>query len=222
MTADSVRGFSFVELVVSMAITLAIMSSMFAIINSARAIFEVDLERADMHQRARVSADALFKDLVMAGAGVQVPAVAPFRRGDRNPDVAGVVFPDRVSVLYVPPDAAVADAGVITYGLRVDAAGVPQLSRYDGRETEVPVVDHVTGLRFEYFDAAAQPIALERFADGPWVPNAVAADRFDRDLLAIRRVRAVVRVRPARVFVGMPLDDVEIAIDVAPRNVNLP
>lgn len=222
MNADNTAGFSFVELVVAMAITLGIVSSMFAIMNSARAIFEVDLERADMHQRARVSADALFTDLVMAGAGVQTPAVAPFRRGDLNADAAGAAFPDRVSVLYVPPDAGVADARVITYARRVDAAGVPHLSRYDGRETEVPVVDQVAGLRFEYFDAAAQPIALERFADGPWVPNAVAADRFDGDLLAIRRVRAIVRIRPARLFAGIPLNDIEIAIDAAPRNVNPP
>jgi hypothetical protein len=220
MTTKSVRGFSFVELVVSMAITLTVMSSMFGIINSARGIFEIDLERADMHQRARVSADALFRDLVMAGAGLQVPAIAPCRRGDRNPDLPGAVFPDRVSIRYVPPDAPASDVVVITYGLRVDG-GVPQLTRYDGRETEMPVVDQVTGLRFEYFDAAAQPIAIDRFADGPWVPDAVAANRFDGDLLAIRRVRAIVRVRPARVFAGMPLDDFEIAIDVVPRNLNL-
>src|SRR5687767_6813972 len=98
------RGFSFIELVVSMAITLTVMSSIFGIINSARSIFEIDLERADMHQRARVSADALFKDLVMAGAGLKVPAVAPFRRGDRNPDAAGAAFPDRISVAYLPPE----------------------------------------------------------------------------------------------------------------------
>src|SRR5688572_20250768 len=215
------RGFSFIELVVSMAITLTVMSSMFGIINSARSIFEVDLERADMHQRARVSADALFKDLVMAGAGLNVPAVAPFRRGERNPDAAGASFPDRVSVLYLPPDAAVSDVVLNTYALRNDTAGVPQLTRYDGRDTEMPVVDEVAGLRFEYFDAAGQRIDLARFSDGPWVPNAVAADRFDNDLLAIRRVRIVVRVRPARFFAGMRLDDVEITVDVAPRNVNV-
>src|SRR5688500_5233880 len=99
------RGFSFVELVVAMAIALAVMSSMFGIINSARSIFEADLERADMHQRARVSADALFNDVVMAGGGLQVPAIAPFRRGERNADVAGAVFSDRLSVRYLPADA---------------------------------------------------------------------------------------------------------------------
>src|SRR5687768_7507253 len=117
--AGRARGFSLVELVVSMAITLTVMSSMFGIINSARSIFEVDLERSDMHQRARVSADALFKDLVMAGAGFKVPAIAPFRRGDRNPDAAGAAFPDRISVVYLPPDAS--DVVLNTYALGVDS-----------------------------------------------------------------------------------------------------
>ena len=221
MSAGSPRGFSFVELVVSMAIMLAITSSMFAFIDSARGVFEIDLERADMQQRARVSMDALFRDLVMAGAGLQTPAIAPFRRGDDNPDSPGSAFSDRISVRYAPPDAAAGEVATITYALRTDAAGVPQLTRYDGRATDLPVADQVAGLRFEYFDAAGQPIALERFADGPWVPNAVAADRFDADLQAIRRVRAMVRVRPARTFVGLPLADLDVAIDVSPRNLNL-
>lgn len=213
-------GFSFVELIVSMAIMLAVSGGMLAFVDSARRVFEIDLERADMQQRARVAADALFRDLVMAGAGLQAPAVAPFRRGDNNPDVPGSAFQDRISVRYVPPDAA--DAVTVTYALGVDASGVPQLTRYDGRATDLPVVDQVVHLRFEYFDAAGQPIALHRFADGPWVPNAVAADRHDADLAAISRVRAVVRVRPGRTFAGLPIADLEAAIDVSPRNLNLP
>src|SRR5688500_18609360 len=98
-------GFSFVELVVSMAIMLAVAGSMFGFVDSARHVFEIDLERADMQQRARVSTDALFRELVMAGAGLQTPAVAPFRRGDNNPDMPGAAFADRISVRYLLPDA---------------------------------------------------------------------------------------------------------------------
>ena len=220
MKVDTARGFSFIELVVSMAIMLAVTSSMFGLVDSARTVFEIDLERADMQQRARVSMAALFRDMVMAGAGLQIPAIAPFRRGDENPDLPGSAFSDRISVRYVPPDALAAGAVTITYALRDDAAGVPQLMRYDGRSTDLPVVDQLAGLRFEYFDASGQPIAMARFTDGPWVPNAVAADRFDVDLLSIRRVRALIRVRPARTFVGIPLADLDVRIDVSPRNVN--
>src|SRR5688572_6916954 len=98
------RGFTFVELIVSTAIMLAITASMFGFVNSARSAFATDLERADMQQRVRVAMDSLFRDLVMAGAGGQVPAVAPFRRGDTNADVPGAAFSDRVSVRYVPPN----------------------------------------------------------------------------------------------------------------------
>jgi prepilin-type N-terminal cleavage/methylation domain-containing protein len=215
-------GFSFIELVVAMAIMLAVTCSMFGLLHSARSIFEIDLERVDMQQRARVSMAALFGDLVMGGAGQQVPAIAPFRRGQQNPDLPGSAFSDRISVRYMPPDAAAGGVVTVTYALRDDAAGVPQLTKYDGRSTDLPVVDQVADLRFEYFDAAGQPITLERFTDGPWVPDVVTGDLFDADLQAIRRVRALVRIRPARTFVGFPLADLDFRIDVAPRNLNLP
>lgn len=213
------RGFSLIELLVTMAITIAITSGMFSFIHSARGVFEVDLERTDIQQRARVATDALFRDLVMAGAGLQSPAVAPFRRGSINPDMPGSAFPDRVSVLYVPPDTA--GPITVTYGRRMDAAGVPHLTRYDGAASELPLVDQVIDLRFEYFDADGQLIVMDRFADGPWIPDAVSADRFDADLRVIRRVRAFVRLQPARVFAAAPLADLEIAMDISPRNLNL-
>ena len=194
-----------------MAIMLAVASSMFGFVNSARHVFEVDLERADMQQRARVSMDAFVqRSASWQARGSRFPRLRRFaeatpiriRRVRRSPIV--------MSVRYVPPDAAAGEAVTITYALDADAAGVPQLTRYDGRSTDLPLVDQVAALRFEYFDAAGQPIATGAFCRRPWVPDAVAADRFDADLQAIRRVRALVRVRPARTFVGIPLADLEV------------
>jgi hypothetical protein len=219
MRTSGANGFSLIELVVSAAIMLAVTGSVFGLSQSARHVFELDLERSEMHQRARVSVDALFSDLIMAGAGTQVPAIAPFRRGDNSPDAPGSAFADRISVRYFPGGSA--GMTVITFALGSDAAGVPHLRRYDGRTTDLPVVDQIAGLSFEYFDIAGEPMALGRFTDGPWIPDAVAADRYDADLDGIHRVRARVRVRPARTFIGLPLADLEVAIDVAPRNVNL-
>ena len=176
-------GFSLIELLVTMAITIAITSGMFSFIHSARVAFEVDLEHTDIQQRARVATDALFRDLVMAGAGHQSPAVAPFRRGNINPDMPGSAFPDRVSVLYVfriPRTRSRLPMG----GAWMQPACL-HLTRYDGAASEMPLVDQVTDLRFEYFDADGQLILMNRFADGPWVPDAVSADRFDADLRAI-------------------------------------
>jgi len=221
MRSHTPRGFSFIELVVSMAIMLAVTASMFGFVHSARRAFATDLERADMQQRVRVSMDALFRDLIMAGAGAQVPAIAPFRRGQTNADLPGAAFSDRVSVRYAPPDGGVAEAAVFTYALTTGAPEVPKLTRYDGRVTELPMVDEVAGLHFEYFDAAGQPIAIARFTDGPWIPDGVSPDRFDADLKAIRRVRVRVRIRPARTLVDLRLTDLEAVIDVSPRNLNL-
>ena len=221
MRSGNPRGMTFIELVVSMAIMLSVMSTTFILVDSARRVFEADLERSDMQQRARVSWDSVFRDLIMAGAGAQEPAVAPFRRGDINADLPGAAFADRISVRYVPPDAAATDFVMFTYALRPDAAGVMQLTRYDGHSSDMPVVDHVGELRFEYFDAAGQSIAIERFIDGPWVPDAVAVNRFDADLRSIRRVRAFIRVRPARTFAGVAIADLRVTLDVSPRNVNL-
>jgi hypothetical protein len=222
MRTGEARGFSFVELVVSAAIMVAVTGSMVGLVRAARTVFEIDRERTDMQQRVRVSMETMFRDLVMAGAGMQMPAIAPFRRGLENADVPGAVFSDRISARYVPHDASAADAVTVTYALRADQAGALQLARYDGRSTELPVIDQVAGLRFEYFDAAGQPIAIAAFADGPWVPNGVAPDRFDADLQAVRRVRVQLRVRPTRSFVGVPLADLDVQMDVAPRNLNLP
>jgi Tfp pilus assembly protein PilW len=221
MRIGNVSGFSLIELVVSMAIMLAVTGAVVGLVHSARTVFELDLERVDMQQRARVSMEAMFRDLVMAGAGTQVPAIAPFRRGSSNPDLPGSAFSDRMSIRYVPPDAASGDAVTITYALRASATGVAQVTRYDGDSTELPVSDQIAALRFEYFDAAGQQIGVDRFADGPWVPDAVAADRFDEDLQAIRRVRVLVRVRPGRAFAGIPLADIDVQMDVSPRNLNL-
>jgi hypothetical protein len=74
--------------------------------------------------------------------------------------------------------------------------------------------------------------------DGPWCPDSAARNRFDADLLRIRRVRFTLRVQTAvrslrgpagPLFVNQGfarsatryVPDMEIQIDVTPRNVNL-
>lgn len=58
-----------------------------------------------------------------------------------------------------------------TYYLGRDAAGTPQLIRYDGWVTDSPVVDHVVRLAFRYFGDAAPPRRTVTPLDdlsGPW------------------------------------------------------
>ena len=98
-----------------------------------------------------------------------------------------------------------------------------QLTRYDGHSTDLPVVDQVAELRFEYFDAAGQPIAT-----GAFCRRAVGAQR--RGCGSLRRgsrrryaafARSSACVRPARSW-AFRSPTSKFGIDVSPRNLNLP
>jgi prepilin-type N-terminal cleavage/methylation domain-containing protein len=222
VTTRADRGFSLVELLVSIAIMVAVMSGVFGFIDTGYGMFDFELEQTDMRQRLRASIDVMFGDLVMAGSRSQTPAIAPRRRGERSPDLPGSAFSDRVSVRYVASDADPADAITITYWRRSNGVDGPQLMRYDGQQSDLPVADHVESLRFDYFDVDGFALDLGRFTDGPWVPDAVSSERFDADLLQIRRVRVVLRVSPVRTILRAPLRAQEMAMELAPRNLNLP
>src|SRR5262245_1036701 len=135
-------GFSFVEMIVAVAVVVTIAGTMFQLLDPANGVFEIEVERADMQQRGRASAESLFKDLVMAGAGGQLPPIAPFRRGTVAADPVGTAFDDRVSVRYLPSDTTIDGLVLATYWTRTDQ-DVPQLMRYDGRETDLPVSDQI-------------------------------------------------------------------------------
>jgi hypothetical protein len=102
-----------VEMVVSVAIMLAVTGGVFALLNPAQGVFQAQPEVSDMQQRLRVGADAMYNDLLMAGAGPYggsavgplgsyFATVLPFRRDDQSPDLPGAYETDRISVLYVP------------------------------------------------------------------------------------------------------------------------
>src|ERR671932_418481 len=107
-------GFSIIELMMSMGLMLNITASVFAMMNPSHGSFAVEPEAADMQQRLRVSADSLYKDLVMAGGGAYqgqnagslsffFATVLPYRRGKINPDPVGTFKADTISIIYVPP-----------------------------------------------------------------------------------------------------------------------
>jgi hypothetical protein len=73
--------------------------------------------------------------------------------------------------------------------------------------------------------------------DGPWCPNSLTPNRFDADLLRIRRVRVIVRVQSALASLRGPagalflkagtaragdryVPDLEVQFDITPRNMN--
>lgn len=97
-------GFSLIEMVVAMAIVVGVTAAVFALIDPAHGVFRTVPEAIDVQQRLRVSADAISRDLIMAGAGggTYFAPVLPRRRGPLRPDGAGAFFDDRISILYLP------------------------------------------------------------------------------------------------------------------------
>jgi hypothetical protein len=82
------------------------------------------------------------------------------------------------------------------------------------------------------------PLEPATFTDGPWCPDAVNPNRFDADLLRIRRIVVTLRVESAAASLRGPagplfarggtastahglVPDQEIRFDVTPRNMNL-
>ena len=111
-----VRGFTLVEMVVAMALTVIAAAVASALAIEAQAMWRADTARVDLSQRGRVAADTLAKSLVNAGAGpdsgpargplVRVLApILPRRIGVRRPDAIDVFRSDTVSVLYALADA---------------------------------------------------------------------------------------------------------------------
>ena len=110
------KGFTLVELLVAMAITLMVTAATLSLIGPAHDLFQVQPETADLRQRIRVGIDALQRDLLMAGAGMYsagavgplhqtLAPVMPYRAFGSGSDAArGTYFrTDAISLLFVPP-----------------------------------------------------------------------------------------------------------------------
>ena len=126
------RGFTLLELLVTVVIMLVVTGAIFALVDPSRGTFRAQPEVADIQQRMRVGVDMLSKDLVMAGAGVYLGTgsgslinffapVLPFRSGELYPteplqrytSSAEDGVNDRITITYVPntpSQASVRDA----------------------------------------------------------------------------------------------------------------
>jgi hypothetical protein len=318
------RGFSLIEVLVSVAIFMSAVGPILYVTAGAQRLARSQSEAADLHQRTRVAFEKLQRDLAMAGAGPPValprgslaaylPGVMPARTGARSADAELTAFGDRVSIVYVAdgssarlkvdmPDAAAGvaidelargcpGAGLCgftvgtralildasTVGAGYDAFSVTALTGelahaapnlpfsrayrasttavlpivqrvyyldragrrlmlYDGYQSDVPLIDNVVDMRFEYFVEASggtglRRIPLAELTDGPVV--GLAPNRFDADLLRIRMVRLTLRLqagdeargtdarfsRPGRSTSAYSLvPDIEVTCDAAVRN----
>jgi type II secretory pathway pseudopilin PulG len=215
------RGFSIVELVVAVAIMLAVTAGVFDLLDRARRQFDAEPAVADRQQRVRVAVDALFRDLTAAGA------LFPYRLSGISADPAGTFRNDLLTVVVERPEGE--EDAIRTYYLRRDdGSNTWQMMRAEGAGPDAPVVDRIASLTFDYFaEPLADPEELEACApsnggsaliplpaseasDGPWC-SAAGIGVFDADLLRIRSVGVSLRVAGAD-------DDFRFA--VSPRNLN--
>jgi prepilin-type N-terminal cleavage/methylation domain-containing protein len=130
------RGYSLVELLVSVAILLAILGSVCQLASPAHASALAQAELQDMQQRARVLADRLTFDLRLAGAkpaigssSAEVPfaAVLPAACCGAAPDPPGSERSDRLTVIFVSrgSPAPRTAAEIASDALRLDLAPGP-------------------------------------------------------------------------------------------------
>jgi len=172
------RGFTMIEMLVATAISIAVLGAVLAIVRPAQMVLRTEGERSDLHQRLRAAADAL------AGSLRVCLSVRPYRVGAIRDDGAAGVF-------YRPDAMAVIADTTTTYYLKPDTR---QLMQYDGDRSDLPFIDHVVGLSFDYFAPSAEPgsplvrIDPATLVDGPWSED-VSHRRFDTDVLRIAEVR---------------------------------
>ena len=110
------EGFSFIEVLIGLTILLAAMGTLMQVAASGQRLARSHAEASDLHQRVRVAAEKLQKDLALAGAGTlrgplsggltgYMAPLLPARMGARLPDTPLSAFTDRVSIVYVADSA---------------------------------------------------------------------------------------------------------------------
>ena len=107
------KGYSLVEMLVSMAIMTVVTGAVFQLVNPSQSTAQIQPEVQDMQQRMRVGVDALFKSIMMAGAGPYQGAttgslmgffapVIPRKTGYLSPDGSHSAYTDRITMTFVP------------------------------------------------------------------------------------------------------------------------
>jgi prepilin-type N-terminal cleavage/methylation domain-containing protein len=180
---DRSHGFSLVEMIVALAVLLAVTGAVLRLVLPSEGTFASRTETADMQQRLRVASDTLFHSLVAAGVGAYagpsagrlsdtLAPVLPYRTGGVVRDPPGTYKSDTITVFSVSRDAA--NPVSSTYWLKTDAAAATfQLMRNEStNNADVPVVDDLVGLVFDYY-GDPQPPRVNQPADGtgPWTTS---------------------------------------------------
>ena len=213
-------GFTMVEVLLATAMTMAVVGAILAAVNPAQLMLRAQGDAGELHQRLRAAVDTMGADLRAA------PAVRPYHVGATRDDAAAGVYyrPDTLTVLGVPsgPLSLDADASRTYYLKSGPASGTFQLMQYDGGLSDLPMLDHVVRLSFDYFGLSTPGGLLVRLepgtlVDGPWMEDAQRR-MFDADLLRVREVRVLLRLEGTDPLLRRFVPDEEILFHIAMRN----
>jgi len=238
------RGFSLVELLVALALTLGVTAAVYSVLRPAESMLNTGPEAADVQQRVRVAAASLFRDLAAA------EEVFPYHLVGPAADPPGTFRRDVITVTRRPLPGAPRDTR--TYFFRDDdQAKTYQIVQKDDGGNDEPVVDHVVELSFSYWGAlpgepcvkttvvgVLTPLTAAELSDGPWCLRDDGATLYDADLLRIRMIEVSLRVQVAAAALRGPagalfrkagtarrgssyVPDAVVQFHVTPRNLNL-
>ena len=215
-------GFTMVELLIASAIIMVLVGAILSVVTPAQTMVRAQGEVSDLHQRVRAGAETIAADVRAARA------VRPYRIGAMRDDASIAVFyrPDTLTVLGVPslPLSLDADASRTYYLKQVAGSDSSQLMQYDGGLSDLPMLDHVVRLSFDYYGFATSGGPLVRLepstlVDGPWSED-VGQRLFDADLLRVREVRVLLRLEGTDPLLRRLVPDEEIVVHVATRNLS--
>ena len=201
------RGFTIIEVVVAMALVLAITAGVFTAVQTSPSAVLVQSEMADIQQRVRVGVDAIMRDAINA------TEVRPCRWGGSSEDPPGTFRSDAVTFATA--------AATTTYWHRVDASSdTYQLAQWSGgTSNDVPVIDHVVGLEFTYFGDDAVPL-IDAGLVG--LRTVAVTLRVEAGAAALRGPASSRFARPGTADAARPWARVvEVHFRVAPRNLSL-
>jgi type II secretory pathway pseudopilin PulG len=90
-------GFSLVELVIAVALTIVVMGAVFGLLTRGQRSFNREPQVADLNQSARVGLDMISRDLTIAG--YKTPGASALIWTD-----GGGINPDEITIVYADPD----------------------------------------------------------------------------------------------------------------------
>jgi type II secretory pathway pseudopilin PulG len=99
-STDQARGFSLVEILIALVITMLVMTSVFLLLQKSQKSFAREPEVSAMNANARAGLDLISQDLAVAGFGTPSNVAVMWSDG-------GGLTPDRIGIVYADPEVPV-------------------------------------------------------------------------------------------------------------------